>query len=256
VGAVRSHNEDNFIVGERVWAVADGMGGQAAGEIASSIVAARLRDFDVAGELGEADVVSLVKNINDEILDYGRKNRQAEGLGSTVTGLLSINLGGTPHWLVFNVGDSRVYHFADGRLTCKTIDHNEAAELVRMGEISEEQARKHPGRSILTRSLGQSITPMPDMLVLPQQPDELFVICSDGLNSEVSDCEIAQVLKNGTEPAWVATQLVQLAIKNGGHDNVTVVVVNNAKSESNKTQQIDLDDNTIPNLELQALRYE
>jgi protein phosphatase len=248
---MRTRNEDSFFVGHRVWAVADGMGGQAAGDVASRLAAARLRELDNLADLGEADVRSLIHRVNEEIVDYGHQHRGAEGLGSTVCGLAVTDLGGAAHWLTFNVGDSRIYRYRSGEFRLLTSDHNEAADLVRSGAIDAEEARTHPGRSVLTRSLGSHPTPIADIQLFPQHPGEVFLICSDGLYSEVSDKEIARILMEGGQPDWVAGQLVDLAVANGGHDNVTVIVVCNVGSVADAADRNNVEERTIPKLELQ-----
>ena len=224
VGRVRSHNEDSYFTGQRIWAVADGMGGQAAGDVASAIVTRFLRDAD-AGPLVPDDLTRLIAGINDAILDYARRHPAAAGMGSTLSGIASIQVGNARHWSVFNVGDSRVYRFVDGQLLRETVDHNEAAELVEAGRLDPAEAASHPGRNVLTRALGSLPAPTPDISWLPQGRDETFLICSDGLTSEVTDDAIASVLRRYDDPGAAADRLVDLALARGAHDNVTAVVV-------------------------------
>ncbi|MDR1212773.1 MAG: protein phosphatase 2C domain-containing protein [Propionibacteriaceae bacterium] len=251
VGRVRRHNEDNYLVGRRIWAVADGMGGQAAGDVASSIVIERLQVCDAAGPLCQDDLVAAVGAINQAILRYGSDNDEAEGLGSTVCGLASISLGQEQdHWAIFHVGDSRVYRYADDLLTRETVDHSEVEELIQAGKIDLSQARCHPQRNVLTRSLGQSPPPRPDVLLLPPMAGEVFLICSDGLTSEVSDDQIGQVLNGCPDPDQAADRLLRMALEAGGRDNVTVLVLRIEADDEPGSVETERAEDTIPRPDL------
>jgi protein phosphatase len=246
-GKVRAHNEDNYIVGQQLWAVADGMGGQAAGAVASGIVTKHLRDRDGGGPLAESDVAPLLDGINQAIVAYGNLNTESAGLGSTVSGLASVRLGGADHWAVFNIGDSRVYRYANGQLQRETTDHSEVQELVEAGRLNPALADTHPARNILTRSLGSVPSPRADVLVRPQEAGDVFLICSDGLTTEVSESAIAAVLRDYSDPTQVADRLVDLALAHGGRDNVTVVVLIVGPDGPAATN---LNDDTIPKTSL------
>ena len=225
VGLVREHNEDNYFVGRHIWAVADGMGGQAAGDMASTIVTEQLRVRDSEGPLEPDEMRSVISGINRTLIEYARQNPTATGLGSTVTGIASVELDDVAHWSVFNVGDSRVYRFADGRLSRQTVDHNEAEELIEAGVLDPDDALLDPSRFVLTRALGTSPPPQPDIFLIPQRPGETFLICSDGLTSEVNETAIADVLRSNPDPKKAAARLINLTLEAGAHDNVTVIVV-------------------------------
>lgn len=226
VGRVRHHNEDSVLVGERIWAVADGMGGHAAGDVASALVIDGLRPLDGRADLRPGDLIAGLREVNDRILAHGHDHPAVRGLGSTVTGLAIVTVGGAEHWAVFNVGDSRVYREAGGVLARATVDHSEAEELILEGVITAEQARTHRARNIVTRSLGQPDTPQVDLWLLPQQPGERFLVCSDGLNGELDDPAIHDVLMAMPDPELAASALVEAAIRGGGRDNITAIVVN------------------------------
>ncbi|MCL2315997.1 MAG: protein phosphatase 2C domain-containing protein [Actinomycetia bacterium] len=253
VGKVRSHNEDSYLVGKRIWAVADGMGGHAAGEVASTIVTERLRAQDRRGALDLDVITHVIDAINEAILEHGRTHPAALGLGSTVSGIASTRLGDVRHWIVFNIGDSRVYRYANGRLTRETVDHNEAEELIESGELDPEQAKTHPSRSVLTRALGSVPGPQPDVLVLPQRRDDTFLICSDGLTSEVPDSVLLETLRDYQAPDEAADRLVQLALDNGAKDNVTAIVVAVRSGNDTDTPTEESVETTIPKAELQVL---
>ena len=224
-GLVRRHNEDSYFAGNQLWAVADGMGGQAGGDIASAIAIDHVRALDSAGPLQLTDLIDLIARINAAIIEHGRRNPAMLGLGSTLTGIANIELDHIRHWGVFNVGDSRVYRYVGGKLSRETIDHNEAAELIDAGLLDPARAADHPSRSILTRALGMMPAPKADIFLLPHCMDETFLICSDGLTSELSDDAIAEVLRDYPDPTEAACKLIALTFTRGAHDNVTVVVV-------------------------------
>ena len=162
---------------------------------------------------------------NEAIRAYGAEHRPARGLGATAAGVASVTVAGTPRWAIWNVGDSRVYRLVDGRLGRATIDHSETEELILEGVISQEEARTHHARHIITRSLGQSGPLQPDLWLLPPAASERFVVCSDGLNSEVGDEQIRALLLAEPDAQAAADALVDAALAAGGHDNVSVVVV-------------------------------
>lgn len=225
VGRVRHHNEDSLLAGRRIWAVADGIGGHAAGDLASALVIEGLRPLDERTVLHPADVVAAVHAVNERILDHGDEHPDARGLGSTVTGLAVVDVGGVKLWAVFNVGDSRVYRVVDGGLARATVDHSEAEELLLEGVISAEQARTHRARNVVTRSLGQPDTPQVDLWLLQPASGQRFLVCSDGLNGELDDEAIGAILVAGEDPATTAARLVEAANQHGGRDNITAIVV-------------------------------
>jgi PPM family protein phosphatase len=224
-GRVRGSNEDRLFAGPTVFAVADGMGGRAAGEVASDMAVARLARLAERVDLSPADVRAGLAEANRDILASARQDPGREGMGTTVTGVGLISFAGTDHWVVFNVGDSRVYRFSGGKLTQVTVDHSEVENMLAAGLINAEQARAHPRRNVVTQVLGMSPEPEPDVWVFPATAGERFVICSDGLTLELSDDEIAAVLGEHVEAQPAADMLVRRAVLAGGRDNVTVVVI-------------------------------
>ncbi len=231
VGRVRLVNEDSLLVSAAIFAVADGLGGHAAGDVASGIAVAELAELDAAARADVARVltpdvlVEAIHRINGRIVAEAHDDPARLGMGTTVTGLAMATVNEQPAWIVFNVGDSRVYRFAEERLTQLTVDHSEVAELVALGEITPEQARSHPRRNIITRSLGTEAPTVPDVWVHQAVGGERFVVCSDGLTGEVTDSGIAAVLSSVPDPQSAADQLVAAAEQAGGHDNITVIVV-------------------------------
>lgn len=237
VGMVRSLNEDSYYVGTHLWVVADGMGGHAAGEVASDIVVNTLRELD-RDHLQQQDIVEAVMRANSEVLAYGRDHAEARGLGSTVTGLARIDIGGAEHWAVFNVGDSRVYREYAGALSRATLDHSEVEELILQGVITPEQARWHASRSVVTRSIGTELPPQVDVWVLPQTPGERFIVCSDGLVAELDDSHLQEILTGSADAESAARALLDAACEAGGSDNISVIVVAVATDESTEVEEI------------------
>ena len=225
VGRVRDHNEDAVVAGSRVFAVADGMGGHAAGEVASRIVADALAELDERPPARPEDVAGALHEANKRMLDSEASHPEQGGMGTTATGLTLLEDEGRSDWLVFNVGDSRVYRFSEGRLVPVTRDHSEVQSLLDSGVIGAHEVAHHPLRNIVTRSLGSDPPPEVDVWVLPPTAGERFVVCSDGLTGELDDRDIQRLVAEHDDPQAAAEQLVAAAVDAGGHDNVSVVVV-------------------------------
>lgn len=227
VGRVRAVNEDSFLTLPAVVVVADGMGGHACGDVASALAIGAFAELG-DGPLRPEDVVEAVARANRTILAEGEARPERDGMGTTVTGVALVDLDGVPHWLVFNVGDSRVYRVGDGEVSQVTVDHSEVARLVAAGRITPAQARVHPLRNVVTRSLGMEPTPVPDTWLAPVAEDDLFLVCSDGLTGELEDEEIGEVVRSvrarDGDLAAMADALVAAAVEAGGRDNVTVVL--------------------------------
>jgi len=225
VGLVRSHNEDSMLFSDRLVVVADGMGGHAAGDIASRLAVEHLGRLADVTELQPKDLHRAVLEANAAILRASRTQRGQAGMGTTLAGVGLVVVGGAVHWMAVNVGDSRVYRFADDALVQVTVDHSEVAELQAAGRLTASQARTHPARSVLTRSLGVEPAPAVDSWIFPATARDRFVICSDGLTNEVADPEIAEALRAHPDSQGAAEALVSKAVSGGGRDNVTVIVV-------------------------------
>lgn len=224
-GRVRDHNEDSALAEGGVFVVADGMGGHAAGEVASGIVIETMRELVGRDDLTSDDVPRQLLAANERILKAVRARPEQRGMGTTATGLVLVTAGGADHWVVFNVGDSRVYRWIDGTLTQMTVDHSEVQELVDAGVITDAEARVHPARNVVTRSLGTDHAYTSDTWVLPPYAGERFVICSDGLTNEVGDEGLSEIVRANPDPQAASEELVRAAVEAGGRDNVTVVVV-------------------------------
>jgi PPM family protein phosphatase len=240
-GTVRESNEDSVFAGARVFVVADGMGGHAAGEVASALAVGRLAGLDAREDLRPEDVRRELAGANEAILDAARRDAGRLGMGSTVAGLALAWVAGSRHWVVFNAGDSRVYRFAQDALVRLTVDHTETEELLGAGVIDAQQARTHPGRHVVTRALGSQPAPEPDMWMLPPSPGEIFLLCSDGLTLELPEPEIADVLRAMASPQQAASALVGRAVRRGARDNVSAVVVEHVDESGGAA-----DDRTLP----------
>jgi PPM family protein phosphatase len=229
-GRVREINEDSYLVAPSVFVVADGMGGHAAGEVASAIAVGEFRTLAEKPELRTEEITEAIARANRHIVDGGRRHDTRKGMGTTLAGLGIVRAGGSAHWAVFNVGDSRVYHYVHGELHQVSVDHSEVQELISAGYITPEEAKTHPDRNVVTRSLGTDPAPVPDIWVFPPVAGERFLICSDGLPREIDDSEIEQILRRETVAQDAASALVECAVEAGGHDNITALVVDFAGS--------------------------
>lgn len=205
--------------------VADGMGGHAAGDVASWTAVESFADLVGHGPVTVQEAMDAVSAANSAILDVACASPEMSGMGTTISGLVSVLAGGGEHWLVFNVGDSRVYRLTGGHLEQVTVDHSEAEEMVSAGRLTREQARGYGRRNVVTRSLGTDPEPVPDSWVFPPSEAERFLVCSDGLTNEVLDHQIEQCLLDRTDPQEAAATLVRMALEAGARDNVTVIVV-------------------------------
>jgi protein phosphatase len=218
-GRVRQVNEDSYLALPPLYAIADGMGGHGAGDLASALAIEALTECARLGALSVPAVLATLDAANQAIARH-----EPEGMGTTVTGLASLETAGGDHLMVFNVGDSRVYRVVGGRLDQVTVDHSEVQELVLAGTLTPDQARTHPRRNVITRALGSDRALRADHWLLPALAGDRYLLCSDGLFSELAEDQILPLLTSG-DPQRAATALVDAANDAGGHDNITVIVV-------------------------------
>ena len=220
-GLIRDGNQDSVYAGPRLLAVADGMGGMAAGDVASNIVIAAMAplDEDVPGDALVDALRSAVEIANQHLRDAVDANPALEGMGTTLTGML---FSGTKFGMV-HIGDSRAYLLREGEFSQITKDDTYVQMLVDEGRITEEEASIHPQRSLLIRALeGADVDP--EYSVRAAVAGDRYLICSDGLSGAVSDETIAATLRDYADPNECAERLVQLALRGGGPDNITVIV--------------------------------
>jgi PPM family protein phosphatase len=218
-GRRRRQNEDAFVCEPPLFAVADGMGGPRAGEVASRLAAAAVK-ADEADGTGEGRVVALIHEANRRVFERSSEDAEVSGMGTTMIVALVEDAG-----VAFgHVGDSRAYLARGGSLEQLTEDHSLVAELVRTGKLSPEEAEHHPQRSVITRALGTDPDVDVDTFTVEPQAGDVFLICSDGLTTMIDDETIRRVLQEqDSDLDEAAKELVRLANKAGGEDNITVV---------------------------------
>jgi len=219
-GLVRASNQDSLLVDESVYGVADGMGGHNGGETASRVAVQVLKNA-LRGKKPDSRALEVgMEAANRRIFDMARHESSLSGMGTTVT-LLWEN---DDQVLLCHVGDSRAYLWRSGELKQVTDDHSVVAELLRSNVITPEMARTHPYRNVITRAVGVDPVVEADIFPHDKQPDDLWLICSDGLYNMVPDDIITDVLKNAETDEDAAEQLLALALEAGGMDNITFVL--------------------------------
>lgn len=230
VGKRRAVNEDSVLVGPPVFAVADGMGGHAAGDRASAAVVQRLAALRADASNGYLDVDRLDRALADAADDIDVFAADIPiGAGTTVTGAVLALKDDEPHFGVFNIGDSRVYLLLDGEFRRVTTDHSVVQEMVDAGLLNADDAENHPDSNVITRAVGFRDDPHPDVWMVPMRPGMRLLLCSDGLTKEVPDKLIKRHLASGATAAETADELMDAALAAGGRDNVTVVVIDVAE---------------------------
>ena len=221
IGCVRSQNEDSMLVELPLLVVADGIGGQEAGEVASQIAIETMEEeaprYANAEELGEAAI-----SANKAVMDGVERGRGRPGMGTTLTAVVIEN----DKMAVAQVGDSRAYRLRGGVLEQLTNDHSLIAAMLESGQITPEEAKNHPSRSIITRALGSDPEMVPDLFEFDLAKGDRIILCSDGLSSMIGDVEIRDILNEHPDPQEAAEALVEASKKSGGLDNVTVIVAN------------------------------
>jgi PPM family protein phosphatase len=220
-GRKRRGNEDSYVSRPPLFAIADGMGGARAGEVASALAASALEESG-SGRGGEAYVVELIQEANRRVHERASTDAETSGMGTTITVAL-IERDGTV--TMGHVGDSRAYLLRSDRLEQLTDDHSLVAELVRRGELSPQAAEVHPQRSVITRALGTDPDVDVDAFSVSAEAGDIFLICSDGLSDMVSGEQIEAILKTHRADLDAAGKaLVQAANRAGGEDNITAVL--------------------------------
>ncbi|MFD8347969.1 Stp1/IreP family PP2C-type Ser/Thr phosphatase [Streptomyces coelicoflavus] len=242
-GMIREGNEDSGYAGPRLLAIADGMGGQAAGEVASSEVISTIvaLDDDVPGSDVLTSLGHAVQRANDQLRQMVEEDPALEGMGTTLTALLwtGQRLG------MVHVGDSRAYLLRDGVLTQITQDHTWVQRLVDEGRITEEEADTHPQRSLLMRALGSGDHVEPDLSIREVRAGDRYLICSDGLSGVVSHQTMEDALASYQGPQETVQELIQLALRGGGPDNITVIVADVLDLDTGDTLAAQLSDTPV-----------
>lgn len=233
VGRRRENNQDSLLVREELglFAVADGMGGHAAGEVASHLAIEALGETLDEGALRDdnPDPQRVASRLEDAFVEGNRRicdsvvaRGEWRGMGTTIVALVALG----EKVVIGHVGDSRAYLLRDGRLRRLTNDHSWVSEQVRMGLMTDDEAHRHPMRNIVTRALGNRPDLDADIREAEVHAGDVYLLCSDGLNSMLTDAEILRVLTlRGRDPEAACRELVALANSKGGEDNITVIVV-------------------------------
>jgi PPM family protein phosphatase len=226
VGQVRQANEDSLYLGTAVFVVADGMGGHVGGEVASRIAVETMEaELERDGPHRVLDFVTAVQAANDRVWTQSEQDPDLAGMGTTVVAIGLVEEEGETRLAIVNVGDSRAYRLSAGELDQISDDHSLVGELYREGRISAAEAQNHPQKNIVTRAVGiDRYVDVDEFQVLPRTGDR-YLLCSDGLTDEVSEDDIADVLRRIDDPEEVARDLVRRANESGGRDNITIVVV-------------------------------
>tara|TARA_X000000368_G_scaffold17026_1_gene13362 strand:- start:589 stop:1488 length:900 start_codon:yes stop_codon:yes gene_type:complete len=224
VGNIRISNQDKFGITPNLAVVADGMGGHNGGEVAAEIAVTTLTNADKFQSIDEFAL--LVQKAHHLIQARAQENINLDGMGTTLCALSEIITQETSKSIgAVNVGDSRIYLFTKDELHQISIDHSVVQELVDSGKITELEAKSHPQRNLITRSLGHQPTIEVDAWEIDPVIGDRYLLCSDGLTNEISDAEITEILSNQTDPQQAADELIQSALDNAGLDNVTAIVV-------------------------------
>ena len=224
VGLEREHNEDSYFVRPPLFAVADGMGGANAGEVASGIVVETLGEATEAGDM-PASLAGAIENANARIHAKAKDDRELEGMGTTATA----GWFGASTLTVAHVGDSRCYRFRDDRLEQLSEDHSLVGGLVKLGKLTPQEAAEHPQRSVILRAVGVEPAVEVDVSEHDLDDGDLYLFCSDGLDSMVRDEVIEEALRACPNLGDAARMLIDLANASGGRDNITVVLVRVAR---------------------------
>jgi serine/threonine protein phosphatase PrpC len=238
-GRRRRRNEDAYVIAPPLFAVADGMGGARAGEIASRLAAAAVREE----ESERVDVTELIQEANRRVFERARDDASASGMGTTMT----VALVEDDHVTIGHVGDSRAYRLRENALEQLTEDHSLVAELVRSGKLSPEEAESHPQRSVITRALGTEPDVDADTFTVEAQAGDVFLLCSDGLTTMVEEDHIVGVVnRHRGDLERAAKQLIADANRSGGEDNVTVVFFEIVKEgDTARMPAVDAEDDTL-----------
>lgn len=250
-GLRRTLNEDSFIAQTPLFLVADGMGGHAAGDVASTAVVESFRPLAGRTALTLDDVRFALARARTTVDGLGVDG--VSRAGTTLTGVAVASVDGIGYWMVVNVGDSRTYRLTRAGLERLTIDHSVVQELIDAGEIDESEANEDRRRNIITRAIGAGSSGEPDYWMVPAELGDRILVCSDGLSSEVPDLLIREILRTYTDPQRAAEQLIARALAQGGRDNITAIVVDavhvSVRPEGSADEESDIDSDTRPRAE-------
>ena len=231
----RSHNEDSYLLPPQecsacLFAVADGMGGHAAGAVASRLLvdglSGNMIQFDEGREVEQ--LKSVIERVNLSVYETAEEDVSLRGMGSTLVCALILG----DKFIAANVGDSRLYHFDGEAIHRITTDHSLVEQLVMIGSITKKQARIHPQRNIITRAMGISPVVDVDLFECEWAPGDMLLLCSDGLHGSVEDEDIAEALQSDLNLETKCELLVRRALNNGGTDNITIILIQNDEEDA------------------------
>ena len=247
-GKKRRRNEDSYVVAPPLFAVADGMGGAQAGEVASKLAAAALKEPPPDGSSGPEKVIALIQEANRRVYERAASDPATSGMGTTIT----VALVDGSEVTIGHVGDSRAYVVRGGELEQLTEDHSLVNELLKSGKLSREEAETHPQRSVITRAVGTDPDVDVDAFTVAAGEGDVFLLCSDGLTDMVGDADILHIVEKHRDDLDRATKaLVSAANRGGGEDNITVIAFSIA-ADGDDTVRMDtpVDEDTLERIPL------
>lgn len=258
VGHVRATNEDSILNASPIYLVADGMGGHNAGEVASAIAVEEFEKLTIQENVTVEQLGDALRSAATRIGELGGESTL--GAGTTVAAVATMVLDDVGYWVVLNLGDSRVYRLSGDIFEQVSVDHSVVQELMDRGELTPAQAKVHPYRHMVTRALGAGPESDPDYWLIPAEVGDRMLICSDGLTGEVDDAGIEQLLRRPTDVRTLSHELVGRALDAGGHDNISVVLVEAVEvvgqplitestagsSSADQEDEFEIDEDTLP----------
>jgi len=221
-GLRRRINEDSFLAEDPLFLVADGMGGHDAGDLASAAVVAEFSQLVGCTSIGIDDVRAALRRSRVRVAGIASGARAA---GTTLTGVIVVEVGGAGYWLTVNVGDSRTYRFARGALEQISVDHSVVQELIDAGVLGDAEAAGDSRRNEITRAIGAGSDGQADYWMVPAEPGDRILVCSDGLSGELAPERLSTILAEEPDAQGAATRLIHEALLQGGRDNITAIVV-------------------------------
>lgn len=227
VGLVRKVNEDSAYIGEGLFILCDGMGGHQAGDVASKLTIDQISGSLQNQEPSVGALLRAIARTNEYVCERSRGDYKLRGMGTTLTALWASQ----EQMLIAQIGDSRAYLLRGGVLRQCTHDHSMVAELVRMGKLTQDEARSHPHKNLVTRALGTDQKVDADIFEIGRCAGDRWLLCSDGLNDQVTDAEIAMLLANKSLYN-AADALISLALERGAPDNITIIIIDDEGGES------------------------
>jgi protein phosphatase len=229
VGLVRSNNEDAHVAGPTVFAVADGLGGHRAGDLASKLAMEAMERLSQRSCRGPREVLAAVREARAAIAAAQREVPRRTGMATTLSALILGTDKATDKMLTINIGDSRIYRLRDGALEQLTVDHSEVQEMLDRGLLHPDEAASYPRRNVVTRVLHAMPDTTPDIWLVKPTPGDRYLVCTDGLHGPVRDALLAEILSHEPDASAAVDALVEAALAAGGPDNITAVLIDIAE---------------------------